>query len=70
MCQIYHLFAKKSESGPKCQIMFLKLKFEKKKKSNLQKKNKEKNRKQNKKTNRVKNYCDCSQNVRKLLIKP
>ena len=31
MCQIYHLFAKKSESGPKCQIMFLKLKFEKKK---------------------------------------
>ena len=69
MCQIYHLFAKKSESGPKCQIMFLKLKFEKK---NLtcKKKNKEKNRKQNKKTNRVKNYCDCSQNVRKLLIKP
>ena len=51
MCQIYHLFAKKSESGPKCQIMFPKLKFKKKKKkSNLQKKKKErKNRKQNKK---------------------
>ena len=65
MCQIYHLFAKKSESSPKCQIMFLKLKFEKKK-SNLQKK-KIKKKIEN---NRVKNYCDRSQNVRKLLIKP
>ena len=27
MCQIYHLFAKKSESGPKCQIMFPNLKI-------------------------------------------
>ena len=42
--------SKKTESRPKCQIMFPK--------------------QNNKNTNRVKNYCNRSQNVRKLLIKP